>query len=147
MLIWLNGPFGVGKTATARALLQQLPGALLYDHEHRQQRTRAGLRLQQGVHQPRAGAVPAERWQDGQLRQVPGLLQRRVVGAQLSEDAVVPPVPSLGARAEAHPDDNTIDNGDIAMEVGTGRHGRRCTDGMDRRRRRRPRATAEGRRA
>ncbi len=33
MLIWLNGPFGVGKTSAAAALVKRLPGALLYDPE------------------------------------------------------------------------------------------------------------------
>jgi [ribosomal protein S5]-alanine N-acetyltransferase len=33
VIIWLNGPFGVGKTSTARALARRLPGALLYDPE------------------------------------------------------------------------------------------------------------------
>ncbi|MDQ6674603.1 MAG: AAA family ATPase [Chloroflexota bacterium] len=33
MLIWLNGPFGVGKTSGAEALVKRLPGALLYDAE------------------------------------------------------------------------------------------------------------------
>ena len=33
MLIWLNGPFGVGKTETARALQALLPGSHLVDPE------------------------------------------------------------------------------------------------------------------
>ena len=33
MLIWLNGPFGIGKTATAEALVRALPQALLFDPE------------------------------------------------------------------------------------------------------------------
>jgi len=33
MIIWLNGPFGIGKTSTAHALLRRLPAALLYDPE------------------------------------------------------------------------------------------------------------------
>ncbi len=31
MIIWLNGPFGIGKTTTAQALVRHLPGALLFD--------------------------------------------------------------------------------------------------------------------
>jgi len=33
MIIWLNGPFGIGKTSTAHALLRRVPAALLYDPE------------------------------------------------------------------------------------------------------------------
>jgi hypothetical protein len=33
MIVWLNGPFGIGKTTTARALVRRLEGALLYDPE------------------------------------------------------------------------------------------------------------------
>lgn len=31
MIVWLNGPFGVGKTTTARALLDLLPDSTLFD--------------------------------------------------------------------------------------------------------------------
>lgn len=33
VILWLNGPFGVGKTSAADALLQRMPGALLFDPE------------------------------------------------------------------------------------------------------------------
>ncbi|MGV3524773.1 MAG: AAA family ATPase [Candidatus Sericytochromatia bacterium] len=33
MLVWLNGPFGVGKTATALALQRRWPGSHLFDPE------------------------------------------------------------------------------------------------------------------
>jgi hypothetical protein len=33
-LVWLNGPFGVGKSATARALRRRRPEALVVDLEH-----------------------------------------------------------------------------------------------------------------
>jgi len=33
MIIMINGPFGVGKTTTAQALLNAIPNALLYDPE------------------------------------------------------------------------------------------------------------------
>jgi hypothetical protein len=33
VIIWLNGPFGVGKTTTARALVQQLRRAMIFDPE------------------------------------------------------------------------------------------------------------------
>jgi hypothetical protein len=33
MLVWLNGPFGIGKTVTAHALVERLPQAILYDPE------------------------------------------------------------------------------------------------------------------
>jgi hypothetical protein len=33
VLIWLNEPFGVGKTSAAEALVKRLPAALLYDPE------------------------------------------------------------------------------------------------------------------
>ena len=33
VIIWLNGPFGVGKTTTAEALLRRLPRAVLFDPE------------------------------------------------------------------------------------------------------------------
>jgi AAA domain len=33
MIIWLNGTFGVGKTATARELVATIPGARLFDPE------------------------------------------------------------------------------------------------------------------
>jgi hypothetical protein len=60
-----------------------------------------------------------KRWQDGQLRQVPGLLQRRVVGAQLADDAVVPPMARLGVRAKTHADDAAADERDASDEVQT----------------------------
>ena len=34
MLIWLNGPFGVGKTQTAHELHRRLPGSFICDPEH-----------------------------------------------------------------------------------------------------------------
>src|ERR1700712_3080500 len=34
MLIWLNGPFGGGKTQTAHELLRRLPGSVVCDPEH-----------------------------------------------------------------------------------------------------------------
>ena len=34
MLVWINGPFGVGKTATAYELQRRLPGSAVYDPEH-----------------------------------------------------------------------------------------------------------------
>lgn len=33
MIVWLNGTFGVGKTSTARALCELLPGSTLFDPE------------------------------------------------------------------------------------------------------------------
>jgi cytidylate kinase len=33
MIIWLNGPFGVGKTTTARILVDALPGSAIFDTE------------------------------------------------------------------------------------------------------------------
>src|SRR6266849_1889895 len=33
VIIWLNGPFGIGKSTTAQALLRRLPQALLFDPE------------------------------------------------------------------------------------------------------------------
>ncbi|MBB6097068.1 hypothetical protein HNR42_000482 [Deinobacterium chartae] len=33
MIIWINGPFGVGKTTLSQALVQRLPQARLYDPE------------------------------------------------------------------------------------------------------------------
>jgi len=34
MLVWLNGPFGGGKTQTAHALQRRLPGSVVCDPEH-----------------------------------------------------------------------------------------------------------------
>ena len=34
MIIWLNGPFGVGKTTLANRLHQEIPDSILYDPEH-----------------------------------------------------------------------------------------------------------------
>jgi len=34
MLVWINGPFGGGKTATAYELQRRLPGSAVYDPEH-----------------------------------------------------------------------------------------------------------------
>jgi DNA polymerase III delta prime subunit len=34
MLLWINGPFGVGKTQTAHELARRLPGSTLCDPEH-----------------------------------------------------------------------------------------------------------------
>ncbi|QNP64552.1 AAA family ATPase [Streptomyces genisteinicus] len=34
MLLWINGPFGGGKTQTARELLRRLPGSVVCDPEH-----------------------------------------------------------------------------------------------------------------
>ncbi|GAB7189219.1 AAA family ATPase [Kitasatospora sp. Ki12] len=34
MLLWINGPFGGGKTQTAHELLRRLPGSVLCDPEH-----------------------------------------------------------------------------------------------------------------
>ena len=33
MIIWLNGPFGVGKTTLANLLHQEIPNSILYDPE------------------------------------------------------------------------------------------------------------------
>jgi broad-specificity NMP kinase len=33
MLVWINGTFGVGKTTTAKALTDRLPGHRLFDPE------------------------------------------------------------------------------------------------------------------
>ena len=33
VILFLNGPFGIGKTTTAHLLVERLPGALLYDPE------------------------------------------------------------------------------------------------------------------
>ena len=33
MIIWLNGPFGVGKTSLANLLHQEIPDSILYDPE------------------------------------------------------------------------------------------------------------------
>ncbi len=33
MIIFLNGPFGVGKTTTAQVLVERLPHAMVYDPE------------------------------------------------------------------------------------------------------------------
>jgi len=33
VIIWLNGPFGIGKSTTTRALLRRLPEAVLFDPE------------------------------------------------------------------------------------------------------------------
>jgi adenylylsulfate kinase-like enzyme len=33
VIIWVNGPFGVGKTTVATQLLSRLPNAMLYDPE------------------------------------------------------------------------------------------------------------------
>ena len=34
MLLWINGPFGGGKTATAYELSRRLPGSVVCDPEH-----------------------------------------------------------------------------------------------------------------
>ena len=34
MIILINGPFGIGKTTTARLLVRRLPGAVVYNPEH-----------------------------------------------------------------------------------------------------------------
>src|SRR6266702_7912694 len=34
MLVWINGPFGVGKTATAYELCRRLPGSVVCNPEH-----------------------------------------------------------------------------------------------------------------
>lgn len=34
MLVWINGPFGVGKTASASDLQRRLPGSVICDPEH-----------------------------------------------------------------------------------------------------------------
>ena len=34
MLIWINGPFGGGKTVTAYELRRRLPGSVVCDPEH-----------------------------------------------------------------------------------------------------------------
>jgi len=33
MIIWLNGPFGIGESTTPQALLEHLPEAMLFDPE------------------------------------------------------------------------------------------------------------------
>jgi AAA domain len=33
MMVFINGPFGIGKTTTARLLVERIPNALLYDPE------------------------------------------------------------------------------------------------------------------
>ena len=63
MIVWLNGPFGVGKTTTTRALLDRLPGWRSFDPEHVGYMLRAGLsHLEQGDFQhlpPWRALVPA----------------------------------------------------------------------------------------
>jgi hypothetical protein len=34
MLLWINGPFGGGKTQTAYELRRRLPGSIVCDPEH-----------------------------------------------------------------------------------------------------------------
>src|SRR6266571_1596879 len=34
MMVFINGPFGVGKTTTARLLVERIPHSRLYDPEH-----------------------------------------------------------------------------------------------------------------
>ncbi|MFY9886766.1 MAG: AAA family ATPase [Streptosporangiaceae bacterium] len=34
MLLWINGPFGAGKTATASELCRRVPGSIICDPEH-----------------------------------------------------------------------------------------------------------------
>jgi hypothetical protein len=34
MMVFINGPFGIGKTTTARLLIQEIPSTRLYDPEH-----------------------------------------------------------------------------------------------------------------
>jgi adenylylsulfate kinase-like enzyme len=46
VIVWLNGPFGVGKTTTARALVDVLPGSRLLDPEH------VGLLLRDTLNEP-----------------------------------------------------------------------------------------------
>jgi 2-phosphoglycerate kinase len=33
MIVFLNGPFGVGKTTVARLVVERIPGAMLFDPE------------------------------------------------------------------------------------------------------------------
>ena len=80
MMILLNGPFGVGKTTTARLLVERLPGARLYDPE------RAGAMIRAIVRPFR----PVPDYQDLALWQRLAPMGARAFAARTSGPLVIP---------------------------------------------------------
>ena len=86
MLLWINGPFGGGKTQTAFELRRRLPGSVVCDPEH------VGFGLHRMTPRPLRGDfqdLPA--WRQG-VYQVLDLTLRRYHGTVIVPMTVVEPV-------------------------------------------------------
>src|SRR5687767_2124779 len=78
--VWINGPFGGGKTSTARALQGRIPGSVLFDPES------LGIALRDGMRPPLRGDFqPLPLWRS---------LAHRVIGdiAAASERLLIVPM-------------------------------------------------------
>ncbi|WP_030757848.1 AAA family ATPase [Streptomyces griseus] len=99
MLVWLNGPFGGGKTQTAHELLRRLPGSVVCDPEH------IGFGLHRALPPGLRGDfqdLPA--WRRG-VHEVLDLALRRHDGPVLVPMTVVDPgyfAETVGRLREAH---------------------------------------------
>ncbi|MGW0663951.1 AAA family ATPase [Streptodolium elevatio] len=85
MLVWINGPFGGGKTQTAYELRRRLPGSVVCDPEH------AGFGLHRMTPRPLRGDfqdLPA--WRQG-VFEVLDLVLRRHAGPVIAPMTVVEP--------------------------------------------------------
>ncbi|MFH8366739.1 AAA family ATPase [Streptomyces sp. NPDC018031] len=101
MLIWLNGPFGVGKTQVAHELHRRLPGSFVCDPEH----------LGFGLHRMLPGRLRGDfqdlpLWRRGAFEMI-DLVLREARGPVIVPMTVVDPVyhrETVGALREAgHP--------------------------------------------
>lgn len=85
MLIWLNGPFGGGKTQTAHELHRRLPGSVICDPEH------AGFGLHRMLPTPlRTDFQTLQSWRDGVV-EVLDLVLRNHNGPVLAPMTVIEP--------------------------------------------------------
>ncbi|MFB7678291.1 AAA family ATPase [Kitasatospora purpeofusca] len=111
-VIWINGPFGGGKTTLATALLRALPGAVLLDPEkvgHILRETFPGKRKDFQDHGPwrplvAAFAVQCHRYNDGRAVVVPMTLLREDYAREIHDaiGAAGVPLRHLLLHADSH---------------------------------------------
>jgi len=91
MIIWLNGPFGIGKSTTAQALVRRLPQAVLFDPEP------FGAALRQAV----ANIETATDFQDLRAWLALVVETARILRQTYAETLIVPLTVLSAASAEA----------------------------------------------